>query len=84
MANFKQVKQYEKDPLNYHGGLKAKWGAASIDAIDTARQKVGVIELPVLVIHGTKDGLIPPSASDFVYSKIGSSDKTIEVRPNYS
>ncbi len=75
-----QVTQYVDDPHIYHGLMKAKWAAASIEAINTSRQRVGEIELPVLVMHGAQDHLVPISASEFISSNIGSSDKTYRVQ----
>lgn len=44
------------------------------------KSKVPDITKPVLIIHGGADGIVPVSASQFIYDNIASEDKKIEVR----
>ena len=74
-----QVQAYIDDPLNYHGSMKAGWGCASIKAISNFRPQVKDIQLPLLVIHGTDDHLVPISASEFIASTVSSSGVRYEV-----
>lgn len=70
---------YVEDPLVYHGALKAKWGVEFIDSQRAVRPRVDQINLPLLIIHGSDDGLVPISASQFVMDNVGSADKRFEV-----
>ena len=70
---------YGEDPLVYHGKLKAKWAAACVDAISVIREEMGTIGLPILIIHGSEDSLMPITASQFIYDRVSSSDKIFEV-----
>ncbi len=71
---------YRTDPLVYHMPLKAKWVAEFLSAIEAARDRISGITLPALIFHGTEDGIVPFSASEFINSNIRSADKTFEVR----
>ena len=75
-----QVKRYVDDPLIWHGAMKASWGVAMLNSIESFRQDVGRITLPLLLTHGTSDHLVPISSSQFIYNNVGSQDKRFEVR----
>ena len=53
---------YFSDPLVFLKGTFG-WGDQMLTAMAQARASVGAIERPTLVIHGTDDTLVPPSAS---------------------
>ena len=74
------VKDYETDPLNFHGGkLPAQTGAELMKTIGPIYQRIGDLRLPLLVLHGTADKLVPPSASKAVAEKAGSPDLTLKL-----
>lgn len=52
-----------------------------LNSINIARERMGSINLPTLVFHGTADQLVPLSASEFAFANIGTaeSDKRFEV-----
>ena len=50
-----------------------------MDQIDAVVPHLGEIKLPVLIIHGSEDTLVPIEASNIANSGITSSDKTYEV-----
>ena len=59
--------------------MKAKWFSENLSGIKVAREGINVLTLPVLIIHGTEDPLVPFSASKFLNDVIMSTDKTFEV-----
>lgn len=71
------VSDYDADPLNYHGKLPARTVAELSRAVESFPDAVGRITLPVLVMHGTADRLVPPVATDMLEERLGSSDKTV-------
>ena len=79
MFSSDQVQRYVDDPLIYHGPMKAKWISVTVRAISEFRQNVGVIQLPILLIHGTEDHIIPISASEFMMDNVSSTDIQFEV-----
>ena len=74
-----QVEAYVNDPLIYHGALKAGWSSAMFKSIEMYRPQINGINIPLLIMHGTGDSLVPFSASQFVNDNASSSDKTFEV-----
>ena len=53
---------YFSDPLVFLKGT-LRFGGALIDAMDAARASIAAIDRPTLVVHGTDDTIVPPSAS---------------------
>ena len=74
-----QVQAYVDDELIYHGGCKAKWATASIAAIAELREQIKKIQLPLLLIHGIDDKLVPISGSEFIASNVSSPHLRFEV-----
>jgi alpha-beta hydrolase superfamily lysophospholipase len=70
------VKDYDADPLNYHGKLPARTVAELAKAIDGFPEAVAKFKLPLLVMHGTADRLVPIAAGQMVADRAGSGDKT--------
>ncbi len=74
------VKDYENDPLNYLGPMPR----AMIDAfgdIAGVRDGLSEITLPILVMHGEADALVPSQASDDVAANVSSKDVTLKIWP---
>ena len=53
---------YFSDPLVFLKGT-VRFGSALIDAMAAARASISAIDRPTLVVHGTDDTIVPPSAS---------------------
>ena len=73
------VAAYEADPLNYHGRVRARSGAESLQAIARVAAGVGKLTLPVLVMHGSEDKLVSPKGSTMVHEGVSSNDKTLKL-----
>ncbi|HZN12647.1 MAG TPA: alpha/beta hydrolase [Acidimicrobiales bacterium] len=74
------VKDYENDPLNYLGPMPR----AMLDAfaeIPAVLERVKEISIPILVMHGEADALVPAQASDEVMAVVSSADKTLKIWP---
>jgi alpha-beta hydrolase superfamily lysophospholipase len=72
------VVDYDADPLNYHGKLPARTVAELAGEVGRFPESVKGLTLPLLVLVGTGDRLVPPAGSELVYELASSSDKTIE------
>ena len=72
------VADYDADPLNYHGKVPARTVAELSRAIDGFPDGVTHFRLPMLVMHGTADRLVPIAASEMVVERAGSEDKTFK------
>ncbi|HEY5857600.1 MAG TPA: lysophospholipase [Aldersonia sp.] len=74
------VHDYETDPLNFHGGkLPAQSGAEVMKTIGQVYQRIGELRLPLLVLHGTADKLVPSIASKSIAEQAGSPDLTLKL-----
>lgn len=71
------VQDYDRDPLNHHGKLPARTVAELAGAIGRFPDEVERLTLPILLLHGSADRLVPPAASEMVNDRASSQDKTI-------
>jgi acylglycerol lipase len=71
------VRDYDADPLNYHGKLPARTVAELASTIATFPEAVTRFTVPILVMHGTADPIVPPHATDMIESRAGSDDVTV-------
>ena len=72
------VRDYDADPLNFHGKLPARTVHEMAQEIGRFPQSIGSITVPLLVQVGTADELVPPQSSELVYEWASSEDKTIK------
>jgi acylglycerol lipase len=73
------VTDYDDDPLNYHGKLPARTVAELSRAIDGYPDAVPSFKLPMLILHGSSDRLVPIAGSQMVADRTGSEDKTFKA-----
>jgi acylglycerol lipase len=71
------VRDYDVDPLNYHGKLPARTVAELSDTVGRFHDEVPNLELPLLTMHGSADRLAPPEGSEMLFERAGSKDKSI-------
>ena len=72
------VRDYDNDPLNYHGKLPARTVHELSQEIARFPDSIPSITVPLLVQVGTGDELVPSAASELVYERASSEDKTIK------
>jgi len=77
-----EVDKYKQDPLNYTGKAKVRLGdeLLRMEAYLTD-SALASITLPVLLLHGGEDAVVPPENSKVVLDRINSTDKTRIVFP---
>lgn len=75
------VARYDSDPLNYRGKVRAGIAGAMFTSGAWALRHAGELQLPLLVMHGESDKLIPNAASRQLYDAAGSADKTLVIYP---
>jgi len=73
------VRRYEEDPLVYHGKLPARTVAEMTAAVARFPEEVVGLRLPLLVMHGGADELVPQAGSRMIHERAGSKDKTLEI-----
>jgi len=69
------VRAYNADPLVYHGPIRARTGAELAHAIQALPELLPKITVPLLAFHGTADRIAPPSGSQLLIARAGSTDK---------
>jgi len=75
------VAAYENDPLVHHGKVPAGVGKALIGVGETMPRRAAAITVPLLVVHGEQDKLIPVEGSRKLVECVGSSDVALKVYP---
>ena len=75
------VAAYRADPLNRTGKVRARTGAEMVAAAAAMPARLGSLTLPLLVLHGGADRLVPTSSSQVVPAAAGSTDVTRTVYP---
>lgn len=73
------VRAYESDPLVHHGAIPARTAVELLDAMTRLQHEAAALEMPVLVMHGGDDRLVPLAATLPVYRRIGAADQTVRV-----
>ncbi|WP_405498426.1 alpha/beta hydrolase [Nocardia sp. NBC_00511] len=71
------VRAYDEDPLVHHGGVPARTGGEMLRAGEFVKAHLDRLTAPLLVQHGTADGLASPTGSDLVEKYAGATDKTV-------
>lgn len=69
----------DNDPLGYHGKVKARTGAQFNAAIKRIYAGFGKISLPVYIVHGGDDRVVPNAGSQRLYDGCGSKDKSLKI-----
>jgi alpha-beta hydrolase superfamily lysophospholipase len=72
------VRDYDADPLNFHGKLPARTVHEMAQEVARFPQTVPSISVPLLVQVGTGDELVPPVSSELVYEWASSEDRTLK------
>jgi alpha-beta hydrolase superfamily lysophospholipase len=77
------VRAYRDDPLVTLGNLPARTVVELARAIRTRfARDLGALTLPLLLVHGTADRLVPPAASEHVRDRVASDDVTLLLYPD--
>ena len=74
-----EVDKYISDPRVYHGKILARTGHQLMKTIDFVEANFADFDLPVYILHGTKDRLVHYRAGEDMYAKIASTDKKLNL-----
>jgi alpha-beta hydrolase superfamily lysophospholipase len=75
------VADYTTDPLNYTGKVRARTGSEMMLTVAGMPQRLRSLTMPLFVLHGGADRLVPTAASEMVTAHAGSPDLTRTVYP---
>lgn len=70
-----------EDPLFYKGKVRARTASQILKGVDKAYAAVESLTLPLLVLHGERDRVVPLAASHAVMARAPSQDKTLHILP---
>ena len=76
------VREYDTDPLVYHGGYKRQLLAAEVAALDRFNAELDRITMPVMFLHGEADPFVPYRISLAAVTKMPTKDLTVRVFPD--
>ncbi|HEX2284715.1 MAG TPA: alpha/beta hydrolase [Mycobacterium sp.] len=75
------VAAYHADPMVHHGKLPAGIARALLEVGETMPQRAAALTMPLLVVHGEQDKLIPVDGSHHLLECVASSDAHLKVYP---
>ena len=73
------VADYKADPLVFHGKVPARTAREMMHAVTTYLPRVGAMQLPCLLMHGSADTLVRAADAQPVFDAIASPDKTVRI-----
>ena len=73
------VEAYENDPLVYRGKITARLAGELFKAIEKTGKNAHKITLPVFIVQGGEDKLVPAGGARQFAEKIGSKDKSVKI-----
>ncbi|MEX1667842.1 lysophospholipase [Zhongshania guokunii] len=75
------VADYSADPLNLSSRVPLKTISEMVNTIAKLPPQFERIRLPIFIMHGSDDKLIPAAASEAFNAKISSTDKQLKIYP---
>ncbi|OFV95609.1 MAG: hypothetical protein A3H28_00130 [Acidobacteria bacterium RIFCSPLOWO2_02_FULL_61_28] len=68
------LQEFVRDPLRQEK-MTLRLGSETIAAISGTLERLPLLKLPLLVLHGSADAIVPPVAGERLYQLSGSADK---------
>lgn len=75
-------RDYDADPLNYRGAFRRETLVALTNGARHVRARFAQLKLPILVLHGGDDRIVPPVASEELFTGVSSADKELVIYPH--
>lgn len=76
-----EVRKYDDDPLVYHEAIPARTGYELLRMMKKIESGLKSFKHPVLMLHGSEDGLTNPKGTEQFFVQISSLDKTFKKYP---
>lgn len=73
------VRVYLEDPLVFNGKTPVRLMAEMLKAMIRVNQEMEKITAPLIIVHGSEDKLANPKASELLYDRASSTDKTLKI-----
>ncbi len=68
---------FQNDMLVHHGWIAARTGATMLELFEHLQRNLERITQPLLVLHGTRDTVVPLKWSEALHARVSSADKHI-------
>lgn len=75
------IADFDSDPWAFHGRFPVRTGAEILRIGQEIQRTAHALTLPMLLLHGTGDGMTDPVGSQMVYEEARSADKTMRLYP---
>lgn len=75
------ITDFRLDPLNLSGKVPLRTISEIVSACKSLKARFHEISLPLLVLHGGADKLVPAASSERFFNAVGSDDKQLQVFP---
>lgn len=76
-----EIRKYDEDPLVYHEAVPARTGYELLRMMRKIESSSKSFKHPVLMLHGSEDGLTNPKGTAQFFDQISSLDKTFQKYP---
>ncbi|MBN2351282.1 MAG: lysophospholipase [Spirochaetales bacterium] len=73
------IEAIRRDPLYYRGKMRARTGCQILHGIRRVRETAKRVSLPLLVLHGSEDRVMPTGGSRELIETVASGDKSLVV-----
>lgn len=73
------IEAYQRDPLVYQGRMPLRVAAELLRIGKWLEAHMVVVDVPLLIMHGTADSLADPDGSRQLYAQASSTDKTLKL-----
>eukprot|EP00124_Ichthyophonus_hoferi_P005653 Ihof_evm1s882 gene=Ihof_evmTU1s882 len=73
------VKDWENDPLNYHGPIRINWANIMTQAVVDNFKKLAQVITPFIAFQGTFDDVVLPEGAMRLYKEAKVQDKTLRM-----
>ena len=71
------VRDYEDDPLNFHGKVPVRTVAEITAEVDRFPAALPAITIPILILYGDADPIVPNAGAKLIADRVSSTDKTV-------
>jgi acylglycerol lipase len=75
-------RRFMQDPISTHTALPHAYVSSLYKGTARAQDGLGKITVPLIILHGTRDVMVPVSSSEYAMRKVGSADKKLQVYEN--
>ena len=73
------VDRYRNDPLVFTGKVTARLAEQIFSQMVSVKEQLDRIRVPVLILHGSEDGLTSPQGSKMLHEKVTSNNKKLII-----